>query len=193
MSEDNRQNADDLAGKLLIAMPGIADPRFERAVVLVCEQSEEGTMGLIINKLAEDISLDDLADQLDLGAVDETASQVVHFGGPVEMGRGFVLHSDEYVSGVSSHEIIAGVRLSTSVDVLEDIAKGTGPRRALLALGYAGWGAGQLEAEIRQNGWLIAPAEAGFVFGGSGDGKWVAALRKIGVDPLLLSSDAGHA
>lgn len=183
----------DLEGKLLIAMPEMGDPRFQRSVILICEHSEKGTMGLIINKPSADIRLDDLIEQLDLGAADESASQVVHFGGPVDMGRGFVLHTDEYVSGISSHKIIEGVRLSSSLDVLEDIAQGAGPRRALLMLGYAGWGAGQLDAEILDNGWLIAPADAAFVFGGSGDAKWTAALERLGIDPLLLSAEAGHA
>ena len=189
MTEEN-----DLTGKLLIAMPEIGDPRFEHAVVLICEHSSEGTMGVIINKPAEELSLTDVAEQLELSPPVPEASQQVHFGGPVEMGRGFVLHSAEYVSGLSSHLVLEGVRLSGSLDVLEDIAQGRGPLRAILALGYAGWGAGQLESEILSNGWLTVEADAELVFSDGNDkAKWSRALGKLGINPLMLSAEAGHA
>ncbi|WP_298676752.1 YqgE/AlgH family protein [uncultured Lentibacter sp.] len=181
----------DLTGQLLIAMPAIGDPRFERAVILICEHSPDGTMGLVLNKPSREVSFAALCEQLSLGPPE--ASRPVHFGGPVEMGRGFVLHSGEYVSGQSSHLVLEGVRLSASLDVLEDMVTGTGPREALVCLGYAGWGAGQLEQELRANGWLTAPADAAFVFAGGGAEKWSAALKTLGVDPLLLSATAGHA
>ena len=181
----------DLTGQLLIAMPDIGDPRFERSVILICEHSAEGTMGLILNKPSSDVSFHDLAEQLELGTPE--AAQQVNFGGPVEMGRGFVLHSSEYVSGRSSHLVLEGLRLSTSLDVLEDMVTGTGPSAALLMLGYAGWGAGQLEAEILANGWLSGPADAAFVFSGGGEEMWSAALKRLGVNPLLLSATAGRA
>jgi len=181
----------DLTGQLLIAMPDIGDPRFERSVILVCEHSKDGTMGLILNKPSDEISFAELTEQLNLGA-SERAHQV-HFGGPVEMGRGFVLHSGEYVSGLSSHLVLEDVRLSASLDVLEDMAQDTGPARALLMLGYTGWGAGQLEIEILANGWLSGPADAEFVFSGGGEQMWSAALKRLGIDPLLLSAAAGHA
>lgn len=181
----------DLTGQLLIAMPGIGDPRFERSVILICEHSKDGTMGLILNKPSSDISFHDLAEQLELGAPEQ--KQQVNFGGPVEMGRGFALHTAEYVSGRSSHLILEGLRLSTSLDVLEDMVTGTGPREALLMLGYAGWGAGQLEGEILGNGWLSGPADAEFVLKGGGEEMWTTALKRLGVDPLLLSATAGRA
>lgn len=181
----------DLTGQLLIAMPGIGDPRFERSVILICEHSAEGTMGLVLNMPSAEISFAELVEQLNLGPT--TARHAVHFGGPVEMGRGFVLHSAEYVSGLSSHLVLEGLRLSASLDVLEDMAQGTGPARALLMLGYAGWGAGQLEGEILANGWLSAPADAEFVFAGGGEDMWIAALKRLGIDPLMLSATAGHA
>ncbi len=193
MSGEINQSIDELAGKLLIAMPGIGDPRFERAVILVCEHSDEGTMGLIINKVAQEVRLSDVTEQLELGTPDLAVSGEVYFGGPVEMGRGFVLHSSEYISGIASHKVIEGVRLSGTLDVLEDIAQGRGPLQALLALGYAGWGAGQLEGEILQNGWLSVEADADFVFSPDADSKWSRALGKLGIDPLMLSADAGHA
>lgn len=181
----------NLTGQLLIAMPDIGDPRFERAVILICEDSKEGTMGLILNKPSDGISFAELTRQLDLAK--PGADRPVHFGGPVEMGRGFVLHSGEYVSGLSSHLVLEDVRLSASLDVLEDMAQGRGPREALLMLGYTGWGAGQLEGEILANGWLSTPADATFVFQGGGDTMWSAALKRLGVDPLLLSATAGRA
>jgi putative transcriptional regulator len=185
------RNESDLTGQLLIAMPDIGDPRFQRSVILICEHSKDGTMGLILNKPSSDVSFEDLAKQLELGT--PVGKQQVYFGGPVEMGRGFVLHSSEYVSGRSSHLVLEGLRLSTSLDVLEDMVTGTGPRAALLMLGYAGWGAGQLEGEILANGWLSGPADAEFVLGGGGTEMWSAALKRLGVTPLHLSATAGHA
>lgn len=191
MQQDSNLTGHNLTGQLLIAMPGIGDPRFERAVILVCEHSKDGTMGLILNKPSEEVSFHDLAEQLGLGT--PSGREQVYFGGPVEMGRGFVLHSGEYVSGRSSHLVLDGVRLSSSLDVLEDMVTGTGPQRARLMLGYAGWGAGQLEGEILANGWLSAPAEAGFVLADGGAEMWGAALKRLGVSPLQLSAKAGHA
>lgn len=191
LEEDIGQTSGSLTGKLLIAMPGIGDPRFDRSVILVCEHGADGTMGLILNKPSDEITLADLTAQLELGTPERDGP--VHFGGPVEMGRGFVLHSGEYVSGISSHVIIEGVRLSSSTDVLSDIAKGVGPERAIVALGYAGWGAGQLESEMLANGWLTGEADAGFVLEAGGEDMWTAALAQLGIDPLLLSAEAGRA
>ncbi|MBU2981881.1 YqgE/AlgH family protein [Lentibacter algarum] len=187
------RDVNDLTGKLLIAMPDIGDPRFEHAVVLVCEHGSEGTMGVIINKPAEEVSLAEVAKQLELSPPVPEASPLVYFGGPVEMGRGFVLHSAEYVSGLSSHLVFEGVRLAGSLDVLEDIAQGRGPQQAILALGYAGWGEGQLEGEILSNGWLTVEADAELVFSEGSEAKWSRALGKLGINPLMLSADAGHA
>jgi putative transcriptional regulator len=183
----------DLTGKLLIAMPGMGDPRFAGAVVLLCAYSHEGAMGLIVNKPVPEMTMRELFEQLELSQ-DGTANRApLYFGGPVETGRGFVLHTEEYHSGLSSLRIGAGFAMTATQDILEDIAAGRGPRASLVALGYSGWGPGQLEAEIAQNGWLIGEASEALVFEtGAGD-IWARALGALGVDPLSLSATGGHA
>ena len=181
-----------LQGKLLVAMPGMGDPRFARAVVFMCAHSSREAMGLIVNKPANGISLSSLLKQLDIKAETE-ADPRVHVGGPVEHSRGFVLHSADYSSGGSTLRIPGGFALTATMDVLEDLARGTGPSQALLALGYAGWGAGQLEREVLLNGWLTCEASHELVFGPDDDSKWERALRSIGVDPVTLSATAGRA
>lgn len=184
----------DLTGKLLIAMPGMGDPRFERSVVFLCSYGNDGAMGLIVNKRAADVRLADLLDQLDITPDrPEHGEMPVHFGGPVETARGFVLHSPEYEANLHSMKIADDFAMTATMDVLEDIATGRGPRQALLMLGYAGWGPGQLENEIGMNGWLTADADPDLVFGPVDDGKWEAALKTLGVDPLTLSASAGRA
>ncbi len=189
------EDAIDLTGKLLIAMPGMGDPRFEKSVVLMCAHSDEGAMGLIVNKPMPDLGFADLLKQLGIGGDAPPASEIrVHFGGPVEHGRGFVLHSDDYdLSTSGTLKVTGGFGMTATLDILENIAKGAGPARAFLALGYAGWGPGQLEGEIAQNGWLTAEASPELVFATDNSGKWGQALKTLGVDPLTLSSDAGHA
>ena len=149
-------------------------------------------MGLVINRLVGSITFPDMLEQLGIAAGEHGRQIKVHFGGPVDSGRGFVLHSDEY-----RHEgtvaVVEGMALTATIDILKDIAGGHGPRRCLLALGYAGWGAGQLDAEIQANGWLTVPADADLVFEGDLDGKWERALGKIGVTRTQLSGEAGHA
>ena len=189
MSEDQLS----LTGKLLVAMPGMGDPRFAHTVVFLTSHSEEGTMGLVINKPAVGVSLSDVLDQLSADNPPSKHPLSVHFGGPVETGRGFVLHSDEYRSAMQTMEIEGGFALTATLDVLEDIASGEGPRSALLMLGYAGWGPGQLEAEIVQNGWLTTDATTELVFDLPDAQKWEAALRSLGIDPLVLSASAGRA
>ena len=189
-------NPDDpefLDGKVLIAMPGMGDPRFERAVILLCAHSDEGAMGLIVNKPATELRFRDLLRQLDIEPSGDAASIRVHFGGPVEHGRGFVLHSPDYTVEGSSLQIGPDFSMTATLDVLQDMAKGTGPEQALLALGYSGWGPGQLEGEIQSNGWLTAPADSALIFGVSDDDKWRAALRSINIDPELLSASGGRA
>lgn len=181
----------NLTGKLLIAMPGMGDPRFEHAVVFICAHSDEGAMGLIVNKPA-DVRFSELLEQLDIEGP-EGADTQVHFGGPVENGRGFVLHSDDYMSNISTLTVGGGFGMTATLDILEDIAAGRGPVRLIMALGYAGWGPGQLEAEIRQNGWLTCDADARLVFGASDGTKWAGALKMLGVDAVALSSTAGRA
>lgn len=182
----------DLTGKLLIAMPGMGDPRFMHSVVFLSSHSEEGAMGLIVNKPASGVSLSDVLDQL---STETTATRHlgVHMGGPVETGRGFVLHSDEYRSPMATLRVEGGFGLTATLDVLEDIAQDAGPNKALLMLGYSGWGPGQLEREIAQNGWLIAEGSCELVFDMADEDKWAAALKSLNIDPLLLSATAGRA
>lgn len=182
-----------LTGKLLIAMPGMGDPRFAHAVIFLTSFDEEGAMGLIVNKPADGILLSDVLDQLSPNIDSAKGTLGVHFGGPVETGRGFVLHSEEYHSAIHTLKIEGGFGLTATLDVLEDLAKGDGPEKALLMLGYSGWGPGQLEAEIAQNGWLTAEATPELVFDLPDAQKWEAALRSLGIDPLVLSASAGRA
>ncbi|WP_255456158.1 YqgE/AlgH family protein [Tropicibacter sp. Alg240-R139] len=183
----------NLTGKLLIAMPGMGDPRFVHSVVYICSHGDDGAMGLIVNKPA-DLPLSALLDQLDIDCPSRRiGARPVRFGGPVETGRGFVLHSSDYEANLHSLEIGDGFSMSATLDVLEDIANGEGPERGLLMLGYAGWGPGQMEDEIAANGWLTADADLGIVFDLDDGGKWEAALKSLGIDPLTLSASAGHA
>lgn len=186
--------SEDLTGKLLIAMPDMGDPRFHASVVFLCAHSAEGAMGLIVNKPMPEVRFADLLEQLDIARGPAMTDLPVCYGGPVEMQRGFVLHSAEYLGGLDDRLIVDGhFAMTATLDVLEDLANGTGPAAALLALGYAGWGAGQLEDEIGQNGWLTADATPDLVFAPSMAGKWAAALASLGVSPLTLSSEAGRA
>lgn len=190
-SSDNNQM--DLSGKLLIAMPGMGDPRFEKSVVFMCAHSPEGAMGLIVNKPAEDLSLGDVLKQLEIDASSITKAGLVFFGGPVEGGRGFVLHSGEYDNDASTLRVDDAFSMTATRDILEAMAHGEGPKEALAALGYAGWSPGQIEDEILQNAWLTCDAEEAIVFSPDNEGKWSAALAKLGIDPLLLSSEGGNA
>lgn len=189
-----------LDGHLLIAMPSMADKRFARSVVYICAHSADGAMGIVINKLATEVNFRDLLVQLDVvqarnerhlpGKVDQIR---VHRGGPVETGRGFVLHSSDFFLESASLPIADGVCLTATLEILRAIAEGRGPNRALLALGYAGWGPGQLELEIQANGWLNSHADATILFDGDIDTKYDRALAKLGVEPAMLSIEAGHA
>ena len=189
-----------LDGQLLVAMPGMPDGRFARAVIYLCAHSPEGAMGLVINQPAADIEFPSLLEQLEIipagGGITlppKAETFPVLKGGPVETGRGFVLHSSDYISDRSTLSIDQGICLTATVDILRAIASGKGPHSAILALGYAGWGAGQLESEIHSNGWLHCEADPSLVFDGDFDSKYDRALRKIGIDPAMLSTEAGHA
>lgn len=183
-----------LAGRLLIAMPGMGDPRFERAVVYLCAHSDEGAMGLVVNKPATELRFADLLESLGLPRPGKGTRDIrVHFGGPVEGGRGFVLHSSDFASDGGTLRVDDEVSMTATLDVLERIAQGDGPRSSMLALGYTGWGPGQLEGEIAQNAWLTGPARTGILWGRANEHKWGAALKAIGVDPQILSSTAGRA
>ncbi|RYG90426.1 YqgE/AlgH family protein [Loktanella sp. IMCC34160] len=183
----------DLTGKLLIAMPGMGDPRFEHSVVYMCAHSDDGAMGLIVNKPAPEIRFSDLLDQLGISRGDGARDIRVHFGGPVEHGRGFVLHSSEYRSDVGTLEVDEETSMSATMDVLEDMANGKGPNASMLALGYSGWGPGQLEGEIADNGWLTCDPRPDILFGRADEHKWSAAFKILGIDPLLLSAQSGRA
>jgi putative transcriptional regulator len=183
----------DLTAKLLIAMPGMGDPRFDRSVIFLCAHSADGAMGLIVNKPTPDLAFRDLLDQLGISSGPKTIRLPVHVGGPVEHGRGFVLHSADYGRPGSTLGIDDSFGMTATLEILEDIAKGNGPRSAILALGYAGWGPGQLENEIQRNGWLTCDASEGLVFETPDGEKWSAALNELGVDARLLSSTAGRA
>lgn len=181
-----------MTGRLLVAMPTIGDPRFEKTVIYMCAHSEEGAMGLVVNKLLGALTVSQLMSQLSLDASPLTAQMPVHFGGPVETGRGFVLHSADHVYE-GTLKIDEHVALTATMDVLKAISAGHGPRRALMALGYAGWGPGQLDQEIQANGWLQVPADEDLVFDTALDDMWERALGRLGVDRLTLSSESGHA
>lgn len=183
----------DLNGKLLIAMPGMSDPRFASSVIFLCAHSEDGAMGLIVNKPTQGLQLADLLEQLGIAKGDDSRDIRVHFGGPVEHGRGFVLHSADYASGDATMEVDGQFGMTASQDILEAIAEGSGPEAALLMLGYAGWEPGQLENEIRNNGWLVADATPQIVFGADSSAKWSEALKSLGIDPRMLSGTAGRA
>ena len=183
----------DLCGQLLIAMPGMGDPRFAGSVVYLCAHSSDGAMGLIVNKPTPEVRFSELLEQLGIEADAPLRDIRVHFGGPVEQARGFVLHSADYTSGQATLQVDEGTAMTATLDVLEEIAHGRGPKSSLLALGYAGWGPGQLEGEIAQNGWLTGPARPEILFGRANEHKWTAALKGIGVDPLSLSAAAGRA
>ncbi|NJM83314.1 MAG: YqgE/AlgH family protein [Tabrizicola sp.] len=186
----------ELAGKILIAMPGMGDPRFERSVILICAHSPEGAMGLIVNKPQPEMSFSGLLDHLKIPVAPDGRDIRVHFGGPVERGRGFVLHSPDWRKNHTESGTMVvpgGFEMTATLDILEALAAGQGPEAALLALGYAGWGPGQLEAEIARNDWLTTEPRAALVFSDDDRGKWAGALRQMGIDPLSLSAASGRA
>jgi putative transcriptional regulator len=193
-------NGSSLAGQLLVAMPTMRDKRFARSVIYMCTHSAESAMGLIINQRAPHIDFPDLLEQLGIvpGHADESIppdilDMDVQVGGPVDTKRGFVLHTADYRADKTTMFIDQHICLTATVDVLKAIAKGRGPRQSILALGYAGWGAGQLDAEIQANGWLHCPADTGLVFGRKLEAKYELAMSKIGIDMSHLVSEVGHA
>ena len=191
MMSDSEQSG-YLEGQLLIAMPQMSDPRFERTVIYLCAHSPAGAMGLVINRALDHITFTELLKQLGVEVPTIENQIVVQFGGPVESGRGFVLHTADYVQE-SSLVVNDDIALTATVDVLKEMAAGSGPRHSLLALGYAGWAPGQLDAEIQANGWLNVAADPELIFGGNLDDKWTKALDKLGVNLSALSGIAGHA
>jgi putative transcriptional regulator len=189
-----------LDGQLLLAMPAMVDPRFARAVIYMCAHSADGAMGIVVNQRAPNITFPKLLEQLEIetraheGAITLPLDKMaVHFGGPVETGRGFVLHTSDYYVAESTLPIDESVCLTATIDILRAIANGSGPARSLLALGYAGWAPGQLESEIHANGWLTCPADVDLIFDDNLEAKYDRALAKLGVHPSFLVNDAGHA
>lgn len=190
--DDVRSNG-YLAGKFLIAGPSMEDGRFGRTVIYMCVHDCEQAMGIIINKPKEDLNLSTMLPHLDItGDVTNEDTSVLH-GGPVETGRGFVLHSRDYFHTESSLPLSPTLALSTSKNILKALVSPDAPKQAVLALGYAGWHAGQLEDEIKNNSWFIAPADEAMIFGGPPEKKWRRALAKLGITPELLSAQAGSA
>lgn len=186
-------NSTNLAGKLLIAMPDMGDPRFEKAVIFMCAHNPDGAMGLIVNKPTPEVRFSDLLEQLSINEGELKIDVRIQYGGPVETGRGFVLHTSDYASGAGTMPVTDTVSMTATLDILEDIATGAGPRRSMLGLGYAGWGAGQLEGEIARNGWLVCDATDDILFGRAAEHKWTAAIKELGIDPLMLSTSGGSA
>jgi putative transcriptional regulator len=186
------EKKDSLIGKLLLAMPAMGDPRFERAVIYICAHNEDGAMGLIINQQIEDLTYAELLEQLRIDVEGDITEVTIHEGGPVETGRGFVLHSADFAQDTTSI-VSETIALTATVDILRAMAQDKGPIHSLLALGYAGWGKGQLENEMIQNAWLTAHADDEIIFNTLLEDKWPRAMKMIGVDVSMLSSDAGHA
>ncbi|MCL2470108.1 MAG: YqgE/AlgH family protein [Alphaproteobacteria bacterium] len=181
-----------LSGQILVAMPGMSDPRFEKTIVLMCSHGPSGALGLVLNRLFGDLSFEGLLAQFDIDLPFGAPERPICFGGPVEPVRGFVLHGPDYREE-STADITSSIKLTATIEVLRALAEGKGPGAALLLLGYAGWGAGQLEAEIQSNGWLTVPADDTLVFDPDIHSKWDKAMAKIGVSPTALSGDFGHA
>lgn len=177
---------------MLIAMPGLQDGLFTRSVVYICAHSAAGAMGIVVNQRLPDVEFGELLSQLKLPRSSLLVEPVVHFGGPVETGRGFVLHSTDFVRE-DTVRINDTLCITGTVDILEAIAEGRGPSRSIFALGYAGWSAGQLESEIQNNSWLTIPADEDLIFGTALDDKWGKALSRLGINAHALSADAGHA
>ena len=191
MSADKEKDG-YLSGQLLIAMPGMTDPRFSESVIYLCAHNEDGAMGLVVNKLMGLLSFAELLQQMKIDSGAAGSKVEVHFGGPVESGRGFVLHSTDYNSE-ETMRVNNDFALTATIDVLKSIAGGEGPADAMFALGYAGWAPGQLDTEMQNNGWLNCAADSGIVFGEDNEAKWKSAAAKMGIDLSLLTSDVGHA
>jgi len=194
MSGENDLSEDlNLTGKMLIAMPGMLDPRFMKSVVFICAHDSTGTMGLIVNKPSDELKERQLMQHIEIEVTADVSARPVYFGGPVEMSHGFVLHRDDGVTQAATTPVASGVAMTATIDILEEIGAGRGPEDYMLALGYAGWGPGQLEGEILENGWLTVDSDAALIFSTPDEEKWSAALARLGIDPLTLSAAAGRA
>ena len=183
-----------LTGRMLIAMPGIEDPRFERAVLMICAHDDQHAMGLAVNRPVEGLTVPGLLTRLGVKQQIELPPDLVLLGGPVNPERGFVLHTNDYLCEESSQAVGDGVALTTTLQILEAMAsRNRRPRRAILTLGYAGWDAGQLESEIREGVWLTCDADDELLFGDDHEHKWSMALAKMGVGAEVLSPETGRA
>ena len=189
----HKSGPDFLSGKLLVAMPGIDDPRFERAVLYLCAHNEEHAMALAVNRPVDGLTVPDLLTRLGVASDIRLPPDLVLLGGPVERERGFVLHTDDYICENSSVQIDRGVALTATREVLQALASDHRPRRSLLALGYAGWGPGQLEREVKDNIWLVCDPDEALIFGSDHEHKWTRSLERIGISAAWLSGTAGNA
>ncbi len=197
LSRSERDRSDDstdgqMTGQLLIAMPSMATPHFSQAVIYVCAHTPEGAMGIVLNRPLASPSFGDLLEQLDVSPVPPVRRIELFRGGPVDAARGFVLHTADW-TGDGSLMVDGEVALTASLDVLKAIADGGGPQRGFLALGYAGWGPGQLDQEMQDNAWLSAPSSVDLLFDSGHETKWRRAMAILKIDPILLSGTAGHA
>jgi putative transcriptional regulator len=195
-----KNKGDSLEGQLLIAMPSLTDKWFSRSLVYMCAHTSKGAMGLIINQRAKNISFTDLLSHLEIAVPTgkralprDVSKRAVHVGGPVETARGFVLHSADYADGTTTLTIDNGICLTATVDIVRAMARGKGPTQSLLALGYASWGAGQLETELQSNTWLHVAPDDDLLFGDDLGAKHARAMAKLGIDPGFLVNAAGHA
>lgn len=192
MEKFNLNKNNFLTGQLLVSTPALNDTPFEKALVFLCAHSKEGAMGLIVNRKIEQITFSDLLEQLELTPSPSIMIKDVLYGGPVETIRGFVLHSSDYHHG-GTLNVNENFALTATLDILKELAQGTGPKNALVALGYAGWGAEQLENEIKLNSWLSIPADSDLLFNLPMEKKWEAAYSKIGINPAMMSTATGNA
>jgi putative transcriptional regulator len=186
-------SGDTLAGKLLVAMPGMGDPRFSRAVIMMCSHDAQHAMGVVINKPKQEVTLSEVLGHLGLSATDPIGARTVMDGGPVRPDRGYVLHSADFAAGEGTQDVAPGIRLTATREVLEAVAKTDAPKEFVLALGCSGWGAGQLENELKQNAWLVVDANNAIVFDEAHEKKWERAIQSLGFDPSQLSATQGSA
>ena len=183
---------ENLCGHFLVAMPGMIDPRFSETVIYLCIHNADGAMGLVVNRPLEREGFSMLLKRLSIEAVEPSSGINIFSGGPVEVDRGFILHSLEYIKKTTI-SVDDKIGLTATIDIIQDIALGSGPKKSLVILGYAGWGAGQLEEEVKRNGWLHVEGDSEILFNIEPEKKWKYAISKIGIDPVMLSSDIGHA
>ena len=192
MTKKTTASSFDIQGQILVSMPGMKDPRFKDSLILLCGHDENGAMGIVVNKVIDNVFLKDIIDQMDLGDVENIPDEAIHYGGPVEIGRGFVLHTTDCLHK-SSVQITDDIALTASTEIFKDVVKNKGPDHMLIALGYAGWSSGQLESELMENSWLTLPADASILFDSNPQTLWERTLKKFGIDPNCISPHAGRA